>query len=280
MLENVDRLLKSPAKQRGRDFGIILSCLWQLNYMVEWRVINGADYGCPQRRRRTFIFAAHQSTNYYKEMMRRDRKDVLLKEGFFARGFPISSLSEIDEVSLPADLVECSNSFAFPFQNTGWMESGTVYTAKTESVKEAPVLLKDILESDVDDKYYITPEKMEKWEYLKSAKKLERINKQTGFAYTYSEGPVPFPDSWEKPARTILTSESSVSRTSHAVIDPVTGAYRVLTPVEVERIQTFPDNWTNTGMSERFRYFCMGNALITTLITRMGKVLDEIIEKE
>ena len=50
LLENVDRLLKSPAKQRGRDFGIILSCLSSLGYSIEWRVINAADYGFPQRR--------------------------------------------------------------------------------------------------------------------------------------------------------------------------------------------------------------------------------------
>ena len=54
-LENVDRLLKSPATQRGRDFAIILACLSDLGYQVEWRVVNAADYGFPQRRRRVFI---------------------------------------------------------------------------------------------------------------------------------------------------------------------------------------------------------------------------------
>lgn len=55
ILENVDRLLKSPANQRGRDFGIILTCFNELGYNVEWRVINAAEYGFAQRRRRTFI---------------------------------------------------------------------------------------------------------------------------------------------------------------------------------------------------------------------------------
>ena len=43
LLENVDRLLKSPASQRGRDFAIILACFRDLGYTVEWRVINAAE---------------------------------------------------------------------------------------------------------------------------------------------------------------------------------------------------------------------------------------------
>ncbi|MEK6809392.1 MAG: DNA (cytosine-5-)-methyltransferase, partial [Nanoarchaeota archaeon] len=55
LLENVDRLLSSPASQRGRDFAIMLASLSDLGYIVEWRIINAADYGMPQRRRRVFI---------------------------------------------------------------------------------------------------------------------------------------------------------------------------------------------------------------------------------
>lgn len=51
----MDRLIKSPAKQRGRDFGIILACFRDEGYTVEWRVINAAEYGYQQRRRRIFI---------------------------------------------------------------------------------------------------------------------------------------------------------------------------------------------------------------------------------
>lgn len=57
LLENVDRLLKSPAKQHGRDLGVILSCFAELGYSVEWQVVNAALYGAAQQRRRTFIFA-------------------------------------------------------------------------------------------------------------------------------------------------------------------------------------------------------------------------------
>lgn len=57
LLENVDRLLKSLASQRGRDSAIMLSCSADLGYSVEWRVVNSAEYGAPQRRKRVYIYA-------------------------------------------------------------------------------------------------------------------------------------------------------------------------------------------------------------------------------
>jgi DNA (cytosine-5)-methyltransferase 1 len=62
LFENVDRLLKSPATQRGRDFAVMLASLTDLGYVAEWRVINAADYGMPQRRRRVFIAAYRDDT--------------------------------------------------------------------------------------------------------------------------------------------------------------------------------------------------------------------------
>ena len=82
------------------------------------------------------------------------------------------------------------------------------------------------------------------------------------------------------PARTMLTSESSLNRSTHVIEDPETGRKRLLTPQEAEAIQGSEKGWTDTGMPEKFRYFCMGNALVVPMITRMGKVLDEIIYKE
>ena len=120
---------------------------------------------------------------------------------------------------------------------------------------------------------------MAKWAYLKGAKKIERVA-ANGHAYVFSEGPIAFPDFWRKPSRTMLTSESTLNRSTHVVTDPGTGQLRILTPVEAERLQGFDDNWTDSGMPERMRYFCMGNALVVPMITRIGKVLDGIIESE
>ena len=43
-----------------------------------------------------------------------------------------------------------------------------------------------------------------------------------------------------------------------------------------EKINGFPAGWTDTGMTDRQRYFCMGNALVVPLITRMGERILEI----
>ena len=90
LLENVDRLIKSPASQRGRDFGIILRCLTDLGYCVQWRVINAAEYGHPQKRRRAFIFACHESTLLYNKYKDLSPETILLHDGILAKSFPSS----------------------------------------------------------------------------------------------------------------------------------------------------------------------------------------------
>ena len=280
LLENVDRLLKSPAKQRGRDFGVILSCFAQLGYSVEWRVVNAALYGAAQRRRRTFIFAYNNRTKYGKKMSKAKAEDIIKNRGFMATAFPISETSDFTSISIGSDLVDVSDHFAFAFENAGFMSGGIITTAKIKEQEEESVKLGDILEKEsVDEKYFISNEKMEKWMYLKGAKKIERTA-ANGHKYTFSEGPVAFPDPWDRPGRTMLTSESTLNRSTHVVADRKTGSLRLLTPVEAERLQGFDDNWTNTGMPDRMRYFCMGNALVVPMITRMGKVLDMIIAEE
>lgn len=300
LFENVDRLLKSPATQRGRDFGIMLTCFAQLGYRVEWRVINAAEYGAAQRRRRTFIFAYHKDTNYAKTMDIISLEDIVTKEGFFTVTFPIKDYGISRYIDIPVtdismddidvlleegnaqgdkELVEMSNHFEFAFENSGCMIDGKIVTFSVESQIEKPILLKDIVIRNANDKYNIADEKMGKWEYLKGAKRINRTAKN-GHQYVFSEGAVAFPDSLDKPARTMLTSEASLNRSTHVIRDPESKKLRLLAPIEAERIQGFEDDWTNTGMPESFRYFCMGNALVVPMITRMGQTLNSIIEAE
>lgn len=279
IFENVDRLLKSPAKQRGRDFGIILSCFAELGYSVEWRVVNAALYGAAQRRRRTFIFAYHDTTEYGKRMVPFSSENIIKQDGLMARAFPICDMDKISSTDIGTDIVEVSDNFAFGFENAGYMTNGKIYTAKVTEKEEPPITLHQIVIGDADEKYYIPNDKMQKWTYLKGAKKIPRKSAD-GHEYVFSEGPIAFPDPLNKPGRTMLTSESTLNRSTHVVSDPTTGRYRLLTPVEAERLQGFDDNWTNTGMPDRMRYFCMGNALVVPMITRMGKVLDDIISAE
>ncbi len=279
IFENVDRLLKSPAKQRGRDFGVILACLAKEGYSVEWRVVNAAQYGAAQRRRRTFIFAYRNDTIYGQKMADISADMIIKNSGLMAKAFPIQNIGQITETVIGGDIVDVSDNFAFAFETAGYMCKGRIYTAKVTEQEEEPITLGKILQTTVDDKFYITNEKMPKWTYLKGAKKIPRKSAD-GHEYTFSEGPIAFPDPWDRPGRTMLTSESTINRSTHVVSDPGTGRLRLLTPVEAERLQGFDDEWTNTGMPDRMRYFCMGNALVVPMITRMGRVLDTIIAEE
>lgn len=279
ILENVDRLLKSPAKQRGRDFGVILACLAELGYSAEWRVVNAAQYGAAQRRRRTFIFAYRNDTVYSRKMAEMSAETIIGNGGFMVKAFPITEMGKITHTTLDSDIVKVSDTFRFAFDNAGYMYNGAVYTTKVIEKEEEPITLGQVLQKNVDERFYITNEKMPKWTYLKGAKKIPRKSAD-GHEYTFSEGPIAFPDPWDRPGRTMLTSESTLNRSTHVVSDPGTGKLRLLTPVEAERLQGFDDEWTNSGMPDRMRYFCMGNALVVPMITRMGKVLDIIIDQE
>lgn len=279
LLENVDRLLKSPSSQRGRDMGVMLGCLNDLGYNVEWRIINAADYGFVQRRRRVFIYAYHKSTTYNKRLQEFTPLNLINNEGFFAKTFPINEVIMTKDITLDyADIPDLSDKFEFPFENSGILINGTIYTTATTPIYKESKTLRSIVESNVDEKYYLGTD-LSKWEYLKGAKSINRISK-TGHTYKFSEGPISFPDPLDKPARTMLTSESSLNRSTHVIEDPESGKLRLITPVEAERIQGFKDNWTNTGMPEKFRYFCMGNALVVGLVTIMGSYLSDIFSTE
>lgn len=284
LLENVDRLLKSPAKQRGRDFGIMLRTLYDLGYNVEWRVINAADYGAAQRRRRTFIFGWQRKLKYNDIIFNSGYQRYLYKDGLFAKCFPIEQLedSSINGISLLnyKDTVEMTKSFKAQFENTGVMIDGIVYTEKTTPIVEQPITLGEIRETRTGlDKYILSGKKLEKFEYLRGSKKIPR-KRPDGSEYFYSEGAMSPFDSLDLPGRTMLTSEGSVNRSTHIIPDKETGKLRLLTPIEAERLQSFPDDWTNTGMPENRRYFMMGNALVTKVINRIEPELSKIIEKE
>ncbi len=262
LLENVDRLLKSPANQRGRDFGVILACFNDLGYSVEWRVINAAEYGFAQRRRRTFIYAYKNSTKYFKRIEDKSLENIVFKDGFFVSEFKITNNTNGKLYDFKYnDIYDVSDNFKLDFKNAGIMRNNQIYTVDVIPQENKPTVLRKIIEDkEVDEKYYIG-NKLEKWEYLKGAKDILR-KAGTPHEYHFREGAIPFPDSLDKPARTMLTSESSLNRSTHVIEDPKTKLYRKLTPIETERINGFPDDWTNTGMPESFRYFCMGNALV------------------
>lgn len=281
-LENVDRLLKSPAKQRGRDFGIMLRCLYELGYFVEWRVINAADYGMPQRRRRTYILAFKENTNIYNTLKKCKPIDILVSEGLFARTFKIEEHNlKIDSINIGnyKDILKVSEEFKFNFENSGFMKNGIVYTSKTFPLKEQSITLGDIIEKTVDEHYFLDEKEQDKFKYLRSSKRIPRLA-PNGKTYMYSEGAMSPYDDLSLPGRTMLTSEGSINRSTHIVKDITSNRMRILTPVECERLNQFPDDWTNTGMPEKRRYFMMGNALVCGVVERIGQTLSSIIDDE
>ncbi len=283
-LENVDRLLISPSGQRGRDFAIILKSLNDLGYAVEWRVVNAAEYGMPQRRRRIFILAYSQNSKIYNQLKKTNSTEWLLKDGTLANAFPIQSDNVLfqNEFKLNDDIVEISENFNKNgkkglFENTGLMIDGIVATIKTKpSYEDKFTILKDIIQNgEVSEEFYIKDEDLDKWFYLKGAKKEMRKNSQ-GFEYNYSEGGMIFPDQLDKPSRTIITGEGgkSASRFKH-VIKTAKG-YRRLSPIELERLNMFPDNHTKfEGITDTKRAFFMGNALVVGVIEKIGIELNK-----
>lgn len=281
LLENVDRLLKSPSKQRGRDFGIMLRTLSDLGYNVEWRIINAADYGAAQRRRRIFIFGWKETTKYNENIDYIGPKYLIAQEGVFARAFPIEqedSKYRCLDLLQYEDTVDITKHFKAEFENAGIMINGKVWTRKITPIYEEPITIGEIREKRKGlSKYILTGEKLKKFEYLRGGKKILRT-RPDGTEYYYSEGSMSEYDSLDLPGRTMLTSEGSVNRSTHIIPDKETGKLRLLTPIEAERLQSFPDDWTNTGMPENRRYFMMGNALVTKVINRIEPILREIIE--
>lgn len=278
LFENVDRLLKSPASQRGRDFAIILSCLAERGYSVEWRVVNSAEYGFPQRRKRVYIFA-ERNADWTIE--------TRLQDGVMSRAFPMEAPGEENtrEVFVPEDPYDASENFNLtgktsPFMDAGVMVGHRVLTCPViEKYGGARKTLGDVLVpiDEVPEEFFIEPEQLPKWEYLKGSKREERTNKKTGFTYWYSEGQMAFPDATDRPSRTILTGEGGrgASRFKH-VIRCDDGRYRRLVPDELDQLQGFPRGWTNTGMTDGNRAFCMGNALVTGVPHLIGKAICEL----
>ena len=306
-LENVDRLLASPASQRGRDFAVMLSCLYEQGYAVEWKIINAADYSMPQRRRRVYIVAYHKSTSLYKRMIKLDKKDIIEKSGVISGAFNVSfSRPEIiNSGTISKEINKVSDTFnkgekLSPFKNSGVMFGGEFYSVKTDSIKTDEKALDSVLEkTKVDKSFYIDKNKKVKrrvipqidrepivieteydmWDYLKGRKNQYKINKTSGFKYKYGEGKMIFPDPRDKPSRTIITGEGgpSPSRFKH-VIEEDDGSLRRLIPVELEKLNMFPENHTeHEKVTDNKRAFFMGNALVIGVVEKIGSELSKLI---
>ena len=286
--ENVDRLLNSPATQRGRDFAIILASLADLGYVVEWRVINAADYGMPQRRRRTYIVGYRKDSVVAQKL--EQLEDWVEFDGVMAKAFEFRPKEKtVSEFDIEGTIQEVSAGFnkgkkESPFGNAGVMKDRHVYSVDAESIYDGPrqTLGGNLIDENlVPEEFFISDEDLPKWQYEKGAKKIERVSKE-GYKYTFSEGGMTFPDYLDQPSRTIITGEGgpSPSRFKH-VVQTKSGRYRRLLPIELERMNMFPDNHTlHPQVSDGRRAFLMGNALVCGIVEQIGKSLYQFIYDE
>lgn len=286
--ENVDRLLNSPATQRGRDFAIILASLADLGYVVEWRIINAADYGMPQRRRRTYIVGYEKDSVVAKKI--EQMEDWVEFDGVMAQAFPFRVKEEtVSTFDINGTIQEISANFNkdkndSPFGNAGIMNDRHVFSVDTIPVYDGTkqTLGDNLVDEDfVPEEFFISKEDLPKWLYEKGAKKINRVSKE-GFEYVFSEGEMAFPDYLDRPSRTMITGEggNAPSRFKHVVQTP-SGRYRRLIPIELERLNMFPDNHTyHPEVSNGRRAFLMGNALVCGIVQNIGRSLYRFIYDE
>ena len=286
--ENVDRLLNSPATQRGRDFAIILASLADLGYIVEWRIINAADYGMPQRRRRTYIVGYQKDSVVAKKIERME--DWVEFDGVLAQAFPFRAKEKtVSAFDIYGAIQEVSAHFnkgkkESPFGNAGIMIDRHVYSVDADPVYDGTMqtLGDNLVDEDfVPEEFFISDEELPKWKYEKGAKKINRVSKE-GFEYVFSEGGMAFPDYLDRPSRTMITGEggNAPSRFKHVVQTP-SGRYRRLIPIELERLNMFPDNHTyHPEVSDGRRAFLMGNALVCGIVQEIGRSLYRFIYDE
>jgi DNA (cytosine-5)-methyltransferase 1 len=287
LLENVDRLLLSPSIQRGRDFAVILASLNNFGYAVEWRVINAADYGFSQRRRRVFILGYRKGTAIYTKLQRANPNKWMTQDGITAKAFSVTNTSNFTTGKIPTSTEKIMTSFsndANRFKKSGLMINGMYHTQNIKPKYDGQkTTLGDILldEERIPESFYIKKEDIPKWKIEKGAKKIHRISKHTRKPYVYREGNVPFPDSLEKPARTMLTREGGtyIAREKHVV--KVNGRFRRLHPIELERLNGFPDDFTKCdGITDNQRAFFMGNALVIGLVRKIGEELAKAVSSK
>jgi DNA (cytosine-5)-methyltransferase 1 len=361
LLENVPRLLNSPASARGLNFSVILKRLLKMSYEVEWRVIHANDYGFPQQRSRVFILAYRTSRGNDKGTMRRngpghfglfgrgakklgpmqrwvfgDHSGCIREDcevGPFAQAFParFEVVKEKSEIPKIGDLSHRRS----PFGSAGYAWRGEIkdedgnrrqHTNLFRSWKAIPIreesrTIRDIMvqkgEADYDESYEVDKTELKKWKYEKGEKREFRIRKSdlekypelakwyakckkskdqkvwneyradfekilgADGSYNYDEGAIAFPDSIDKPSRTVVTAEigKSASRMRH-LIKHDDGTYRTLFPIEAERLNMFPDNWTKIErIPDSKRGFMMGNALVVGIIHKIREPLWELLKR-
>jgi len=285
LLENVDRLLKSPVTNKGRDFSIMIASLNDLGYTVEWKVINAAEYGFPQKRKRVFIFCYLNRTKIHIKINKISIVDWLTSKSVLAKAFPSIKKDNANIYHIKGTLEQISNINQTKGKKSIFLNTGICVKRKITTIDTVPKFIKqknlgEIIQDskDIENEFWVMESEINKWEEAKNGGKKERTSK-SGFKYNFSEGRMAFPDKLENPARTIITSEGgkTPSRFKHIIYQK--GRYRRLTPIELERLNLFPDDFTkNDNITNVKRAFLMGNALVVGIVEKIRNQIEEEIK--
>lgn len=256
ILENVKGLLSHDG---GNTFKTIISTLTELGYDLQWQVLNSKNFGVPQNRERVFIIG---------NLRGEPRPEV----------FPVAESNEQTYSDIK---------IAGSTNNSGRGERARVYnveggvSALTATDYKQPKQIKVVgtLESDG-------------WE--KRHEQTRRVHGIDGISPTIPTGmgggvmtkvaiPVLTPDRAEKRQNGRRFKEDGdpsftlTGQDKHGVSDGV--KIRRLTPLECERLQGFPDGWTE-GVSDTQRYKCLGNAVTVNVVEYIAsKLLSSLGDK-
>ena len=300
ILENVERLLNSPNKQRGRDFAIMLASLNDLGYAIEWRIINAAEAGFPQKRKRIFIIGYKEGSIVFNKILKRNAS-FKIENTILNEAFPVENNynKEIETQKIEGTLDFISKTFNLKHEKSPFMNSGVCWNREFITIKQKALIskkqtpLKDILQKpeDIPMDFFVNEEIVldtkKGWAYHKGSKKIERVDKITGHKYTWSEGKMDLTEDLDLPIRTIITSEGgkAPSRSRHLIKVESSKrkvSYRRLTPIELERANMFPDDFTKNYKNQSTkleivnsnkRAFFMGNALVIGVVEKIGNSL-------
>ena len=206
LLENVDRLINSPSANRGRDFAVILKGLDSLGYIVEWRIVNAADYGFPQKRRRIFILAYQKDSPASKKInaTKLDADDAIDSKGLMALGLPCRPSSEKTCFDLTNNEYASDNELGAkykapkgksPFFTAGFLMNGKAWTKVVKAItpQKTTTLGQILLSPDKDTlpansaSFRIATDVLPKWAYAKGRKNEPRRKAAAISAFIKSE---------------------------------------------------------------------------------------------
>ena len=272
--ENVPGVLSSGG---GRDFGSFLGALVELGYGFAYRVLDAQHFGVPQRRRRVFVVACLGDWRAAAEVLS-------LREGL--RGYLETGNKKRKGVAADAGAsVEASGPIGVDFRHERFERDGTVGTIQSKStggysLNYAPGVAIPYRKS----KRACSTTDNETWVPADASNTLNNFD----LGDTRTTHAVVQPSVYENHAQdSRVTGPLDVAPTVAAKFGtgggnvPLVGAMAVrrLTPVECERLQGFPDNWSRIswkGKPEEQcpdgpRYKACGNSMAVPVMRWIGE---------